>query len=82
LIFIFQGSFELRDYVRLLEKDKERWAQHSYRDVNIDEKKDSFIWKGGNTLRFPLQVLSAPLELDLRAKQYHEQGKTYTWLAS
>lgn len=73
---------ELRDYARQLEKDRERWMQDSYWGMEVDEKKGLFTWRGGNTLRFPLQVLSSPLDLDLRAKQYHEQRKTYTFLSS
>jgi hypothetical protein len=73
---------ELRDYARQLEKDKERWIHDSYWGMEVDEKKGLFTWKGGNILKFPLQVLSSPLDLFLREKQYHEQRKIYTSLLS
>ncbi len=73
---------ELRVYARQLEKDKERWIHDPYWGVEVNEKKGLFTWKGGNILRFPLQVLSSPLDLDLRVKQYHEQCKTYTLRSS
>lgn len=69
---------ELRDYARQLEKDKDHWIPNHYWGMKVDEKHGLFTWKGGNSFRFPLQVLSSSLDLNLRVKQYYEQRKTYS----
>lgn len=63
----------LRDYALQLEKDKSKWFQEPYWGMLVNEETGLFTWKGGNTLKFPLLVFSSPLDLELRAKQYHAQ---------
>ncbi|KKM07876.1 hypothetical protein LCGC14_1729520 [marine sediment metagenome] len=66
----------LRDYACQLEMERDRWFREPNWGLVVDEERGLFTWKEGNTLRFPLLVLSSPLDLDLRAKQYHAQPVT------
>jgi len=68
----------LRDYARQLEQDRAHWFKEPYWGMVVDEDRGVFTWKGGNTKQFPLLVVSSPLDLELRAKQYHAQLETYT----
>lgn len=67
----------LRDYALQLEKDRAHWFDEPYWGMLVDEDHGVFTWKGGNTKHFPLLVVSSPLDLELRAKQYHAQRETY-----
>jgi len=61
----------LRDYALQLESDREQWFNKPYWGMVVDEESGVFVWKGGNVIQFPLLVVSSPLDLVLRAKQYH-----------
>lgn len=63
----------LRDYTLQLEVNRERWFKEPYWGMRINRRKGTFVWEGGNTKEFPLLVLSHPLDLELRAKQYEGQ---------
>lgn len=67
----------LRDYARQLELDQGEWSQKPNWGMVVSEESGVFTWKGGNTLEFPLLVLSSPLDLGLRAKQYHAQNQHF-----
>jgi len=70
-------TFALWDYALQLEKDRAHWFDEPYWGMLVDEDHGVFTWKGGNTKHFPLLVVSSPLDLELRAKQYHSQRETY-----
>ena len=63
----------LRDYTLQLEKDRSKWFKEPYWGMRVNENTGMFTWKGGNTLSFPLLVLSTPIDLELREKQYHSK---------
>ncbi len=70
-------SLALRDYALQLEKDRTRWFKEHYWGMVVDEDHGTFAWKGGNTKKFPLLVVSSPLDLELREKQYDAQRRSY-----
>lgn len=65
---------ELRDYAFQLEKDRDAWFNEPYWGMEVDVDRGLFVWRGGNTKQFPLLVLSSPLDLDLRVRQYEAQS--------
>ena len=60
----------LRDYALQLEVDRDKWFSEPYWGMEVEIQRGLFIWKGGNTKQFPLLVVSSPLDLDLRVRQY------------
>lgn len=65
----------LRDYAFQLEDEKDKWFLEPNWGMIVNQDLGVFTWKGKNQLQFPLLVLSSPLDLDLRAKQYLSQMK-------
>lgn len=66
---------DLRDYALQLEKDREKWFKRPNWGMNVDQESGTFVWKDGNTKKYPLLVLSSPLDLEIRAKQYKIQDE-------
>ena len=65
---------ELRDYALQLEVNRETWFSKPYWGMEVDTRRGLFVWKEGNTKQFPLLVVSSPLDLDLRVRQYRAQS--------
>ena len=72
----------LRDYALQLEKEREIWFKKPYWGMDVDVNRGVFTWKGGNMKEFPLLVVSSPLDLNLRAKQYHAQRGIFISLSA
>ncbi|MFZ1766450.1 MAG: hypothetical protein WAT68_07335 [Candidatus Nitrotoga sp.] len=45
---------DLRQYTLWLEKEREHWFGQSYWGMQVNEEDESFVWTGGNTVKFPL----------------------------
>ncbi|MGD0399120.1 MAG: hypothetical protein ABSC04_09415 [Syntrophobacteraceae bacterium] len=61
---------QLRDYSLRLELEKTRWFKEPWWGLKVNQKDDSFVWVGGNTISFPLTRFSSPEALSNLEQQW------------